>query len=99
MFLKFDTILVTFIYKTLFKYTTHISKYLQIVSLGYQIPSITKDSISIFNNIFKHTLSFWISVNDTLTKNKIKTILSQRWPRIVTRMFHETASDESIIAF
>ncbi|KAF0695675.1 zinc finger MYM-type protein 1-like, partial [Aphis craccivora] len=65
IFLKFDTILVAFVFKTLFKYTTPVSKYLQTVSLDYltahqllkslgkQLSNMAIDSISTFDNIFK----------------------------------------------
>jgi len=115
IFLKFDTILVAFVFKSLFKYTTPVSKYLQTVSLDYltahqllkslkkQLSNMAKDSISTFDNIFKAALSFASSVNDILTKSEIEleieTILSQKRPRKVKRMFDETAADESVSAF
>lgn len=115
IFLKFDTILVASVFKTLFKYTTPISKYLQTASFDYltahqilkslekQLSNMTKDSISTFDNIFKAVLSFASSVNDISTKNEIEleieTILSQKRSRKVKRMFDETARDESVSAF
>ncbi|CAI6365579.1 unnamed protein product [Macrosiphum euphorbiae] len=115
IFLKFDTILVAFVFKTLFKYTTPVSKYLQTVSLDYltahqllkslekQLSNMAKDSISTFDNILKAALSFASSVNDILTKNEIEleieTILSHKRSRKVKRMFDETATDESVSAF
>lgn len=115
MFLKFDTILTAFIFKTLFKYSTPVSKYLQTISLDYltahkmieslqkKLCNMRKDSISTFDNIFNDALAFATSDNDILSQNKIEleieTKLLCKRQRKIKKLFEESATDESNSAF